>query len=348
MPEIITRGHICEAEANIVDHPTGSGNKKRIDLIEKRAVHSNYLILPTKFTHTKTVKIYGYVILFIIKCRRKAKVPFSGSLLYEGVLQFDVFQVQHAVGSEEEEFQLRLTEERTVGEINLCHFFHASLRVSPDHTTVDRCMNLALLYLFRKASGEVREFNSVGYIKKHMIEQEDILLSRNRMTTGLDYVHTGELNINLGSLGIKVQAPVIDRFSPLAYSIGQHVHWKLAPHRGVETQNRISLEHVSIIQSMSLFKELSEECIRCRMRRKKLLEAKMGPIKPEQVTIAPPFWACLIDLFGPYQVYVPGFERQTRNRKVLDCQAWILAVVCPTTILVNLQVVEKNGCWRYR
>ena len=124
-----------------------------------------------------------------------------------------------------------------------------------------------------------------------MIEQEDILLSRNRMTTGLDYVHTGELNINLGSLGIKVQAPVIDRFSPLAYSIGQHVHWKLAPHRGVETQNRISLEHVSIIQSMSLFKELSEECIRC-LRSHRLLKGNLNLNNFVQTmrSLSPRYW----------------------------------------------------------
>ena len=134
------------------------------------------------------------------------------------------------------------------------------------------------------------------------------------MVAGLDFTQTSELNINLGSLGIKFQAPCLDRYSPLSYSIGQHVHWKLAPHRGMETHNRISLEHVHIMQGMSLYRELSQECIRCNMRRKKFLEVRMGGVKSEQLIVAPPFWACQIDLFGPYKTFVPGYERQTRKQ----------------------------------
>ena len=77
------------------------------------------------------------------------------------------------------------------------------------------------------------------------------------------------------------------------------------------------------------------------MRRKRYIEAEMGGLKSEQFIIAPPFWVSQIDLFGPYQTFVPGFERQTRNRKMLECQVWVLAIVCPTSRLVNLQVVEK-------
>ena len=66
----------------------------------------------------------------------------------------------------------------------------------------------------------MKEFNSAEVIKKHMIEKDGILLSKKRMVAELDY------------------APCLDRCSPLSYSIGQHVPWKLAPHRGVETHNR--------------------------------------------------------------------------------------------------------------
>ena len=74
------------------------------------------------------------------------------------------------------------------------------------------------------------------------------------------------------------------------------------------------MEHVHIMQGMSLYRELSQECIRCNMRRKKFLEVRMGGVKPEQLIVAPPFWACQIDLFGPYKTFVPGYERQTRKQ----------------------------------
>ena len=110
----------------------------------------------------------------------------------------------------------------------------------------------------------------------------------------------------------------------------------------MEAHNRISLEHVHIMQGMSLHKEISLESIRCKMRRKKFLEVKMGGLKTEQLIAAPPSWACQVDLFGPYETFLPGHEKQMRNKQMLECQVWISAVVCPTRRLVNLQVVEKK------
>ena len=128
--------------------------------------------------------------------------------------------------------------------------------------STDEYISMALKYLFRKGTAEVKEFN------------DGILYSKNRAVAELDCIHTSELNINLGSLGIKFHAPYLDRYSPLSYLIAQHVHQKLAPHQGVETQSRISLEQVHIMQGMCLYKEILQECIRCNMRRKKFLEAK--------------------------------------------------------------------------
>ena len=296
---------------------------------------SQYLLLPTKFTFSKVVRIYSIICCFVSKARKNRKM--LGSLLCESKLSFSVF-FSTAESNLVSYFAKWILHNHGSQELFLS--FHVDRAIDPVET--DKYVNMALLYLFRKASLEVRKFNSDSVIKKHMIEKDDILLSKSRMVAGLDYVHTGELNLNLGSLGLKVNSPVVDRFSPLAYSIAQHVHWELAPHRGMEMHNRISLEHVYILQSMSLYKELSLECIRCNMRRKRFIEAEMGGVRPEQLTVAPPFWSCQIDLFGPYRIFVPGYERQTRNRKMLDCQVWILAIVCPTTRLVNLQVVEKT------
>ena len=66
--------------------------------------------------------------------------------------------------------------------------------------STDKYANMALKYLFRKGTTEVKEFNSAEVIKKHIIEKDGILLSKNRMVAEHDYTHTSELNINLGSL----------------------------------------------------------------------------------------------------------------------------------------------------
>ena len=49
------------------------------------------------------------------------------------------------------------------------------------------------------------------------------------------------------------------------------------------------------------------------------------------------------DLLCPINVYVPGFERNTRNRKVLEAKVYIMTFVCPTTKNINLQVIETKS-----
>ena len=78
------------------------------------------------------------------------------------------------------------------------------------------------------------------------------------------------------------------------------------------------------------------------MRRGKFIRASLGPISDKQLIIAPPFYACQIDLCGPFRVFVPGFEKETRSSKVKESKVWILVAVCVVTSTVNLQVCEMK------
>ena len=68
----------------------------------------------------------------------------------------------------------------------------------------------------------------------------------------------------------------------------------------------------------------------------------MGPHTQAALTIAPAFYTTMLDLMGPFYVYVPGFEARTRNRKVLEAKVWVAVFCCPTTRNINLQVIEKS------
>ena len=76
------------------------------------------------------------------------------------------------------------------------------------------------------------------------------------------------------------------------------------------------------------------------------MEVSMGPVSQHQITVAPPMWAAQVDLFGPCTVYVPGYERETRGRKALATEVHVMVFACPSTRLVNLQVIEGKdvGC----
>ena len=92
-------------------------------------------------------------------------------------------------------------------------------------------------------------------------------------------IESGGLNLgDLGEFGINVKVPVLDRFSPLSYSIADHVHWKLTKHRGMETCSRKSLEKVHILQGPALYRGIGEECIIWQKKLKHFIEVSMGPV----------------------------------------------------------------------
>jgi hypothetical protein len=80
-----------------------------------------------------------------------------------------------------------------------------------------------------------------------------VLLSTGRLLDDMNFKETGEVPfLDLGSMGVRVNLPLLERYSPLSYSVVDHVHLDLAKHRGIETCNRISLENVCILQGPTL------------------------------------------------------------------------------------------------
>ena len=69
----------------------------------------------------------------------------------------------------------------------------------------------------------------------------------------------------------------------------------------------------------------------------------MGSISDTQLMIAPAFWVCQLDIFGPCRVYVPGRSLPTRGRSAEEVNVYVLMAVCPTTKACNMQVIENKG-----
>ena len=330
--EVLTRGHTA-ATTTI----------NRIEKIHQRAKLADYLVLPTKYKFLTTVRIYGYIMCFIIKARKGRKM--LGEWLREARLWFSTFSCD-IVTNENSSFIKVLTTlkpDTMPEQSNVLRKFTIKQLVLNSSDDQKQCLlsnstiNLALLYLYRKGSIEVKHFTNKKMLNKIAYEADGILLSKGRLLDGMNFSETGEFgDFNLGTLGVKVNIPVLERYSPLSYSIAQHVHWNVGRHRGIETTNRLSLEQVSIMQGMTLYREIASECIRCHMKRKKVIDVPMGPVAEEQLVIAPPFYITMVDLFGPLRSFVPGHERVTRGRRELETQLHVLVAVCITTKAFNL------------
>ena len=211
----------------------------------------------------------------------------------------------------------------------------------------DDDISRSLEYLYKKGTEEVIKFNKPELVRKISIEKDGVLYSKSRILNNQRFQIAGGLeNKNIlgqGEFGINVKTPVLDRFSPLSYSVGDYIHRKISKHGGYETCLRDSLNVCFIIQGMSLFRELGDDCTKCAKLRRKYLDISEGPIADEQLIVAPPFWVAMVDIFGPCYIYVPGHSMKTRNRKVVDVKCYVLVFVCPTTKMTNLQVIESKS-----
>ena len=209
----------------------------------------------------------------------------------------------------------------------------------------DEDVSLALQYWYRVGSREVSKFNKKEFIEKATVEKDGILFCKSRIMDGQRFIITGGFTEeNLGNeIQLNLMTPMLDRYSPIAYSIASFIHNQVGKHAGYETCYRLSLGFCHIIQGASLFREIAEECAKCKMRRRKHIEAVMGPVSGHQLTISPPFYAAFCDLYGPLDIFVPGHEKETRNRKVVRAKVHIMCFVCPVSKLINLQVIESKS-----
>ena len=309
-PEILVRGHVA--------------NQERVDKIKDRAAHSNYILQPSKFPFDKVVRITSYVYKFIRMCKFKRLQKVEKSYkMYSATFAGLCWGSEAAQAGAE-------TDDNN----------------KPKITFDDEDMSRALNYWYLKATGEVEKFVKPETVAKLGVKKDGVLFCRSRILDGQRFLEAGHFEAeSLGlEVGLSLMTPLVERFSPIAYSIAMFIHEKVGKHAGYETCLRLSLQYCHIIQGASLFKSISDECSKCKCIRKKYIEVAMGPVSQHQLSLTPAFHVAFCDLDGPYHTYVPGHERVTRNKKVITAKCYIMTFVCPVTKLTNLQVLEgKNS-----
>ena len=337
IPECLTRGHAV--------------NIQRIEEIEKRVQFSDYILPPVNVHWQKYIRIMTNVFKFITKCRRaalarrisKTDQNIQRELSFEDLLEAEkqdlftgtflanpISQSPNFLNDQDKAIVLNSRKTSNMSDVRTLEF-------------EAKCERILATYLLRKATAEARKFLSKSWIEKHSVLKDEILYSKNRILEGMEFKMTSGLdNINLDPLKINIKTPIIDRFSPLAYLITLNVHRNVSKHRGVELTYRMLLERVFIYHGHSLVKEITAECVKCRIMRKKFIEVETGAVGEHSLTIAPPMYSCQADLFGPIQVYAPGHHRDTRGRPPKEAKVWGMVFCCPVTRLVSALVVERK------
>ena len=210
----------------------------------------------------------------------------------------------------------------------------------------DKHLSAALEYLFSRATAEVKHFNDEKYIQKIAVEHNNILYSKTRLQESAELRIVGHLAdyMNLESFtGVNYKVPVLDPKSPLSFSIAHHLHYDKFKHRGAETTYRLSLKFCHIIQGRALLHRITEDCIFCKMKMKKYVEQMMSPLSDYQTCVSPVFYITMVDLWGPIQIYAPGYEKETRSSFKKPYNMYYMVFVCCATGTVNMQVLEGKN-----
>ena len=191
-------------------------------------------------------------------------------------------------------------------------------------------------YFFQKATKEIKHFlNTIKY-KKISMERDGILVHIGRILPTDSVSVLGNLTNAMKDLKSSTFCdPLVDRFSPVAISIVNEVHWhhSTAKHSGNETTWRHVLQKAYIIDGKSLVKDIRSSCHRCRYILKKTINVEMGPLSMDNLCIAPPFFITQTDLAGPFQAFSQHHKRTT-------VKIWFLVFCCSTTTCINIKVME--------
>ena len=166
------------------------------------------------------------------------------------------------------------------------------------------------------------------------IEHEGILYSGGRLST-LDHITTVEdLNSVIKPFyqELRFLSPVALITNPIVYSLLLYLHISLN-HCGIEklVSNMHKLLYVEKLRPLA--RKIRIDCTMCRIKLLKGYRLMIQDQSRFSYTIAPPFYACQIDIISKFKAY----DINVRS----SCYCHILILVCCLTQAVSLHVMES-------
>ena len=153
-------------------------------------------------------------------------------------------------------------------------------------------------YFFRKATEEVKHFNKPTDYQDCTLEREGILYYQSRI---LDGQVIEDYDGILGDVRpLHFVRPVVDRYSPVAYSVMRHVHDRVAKHMNAAVMLRESREVCFVLRGRDLAIEIAKLCNHCKKKRAETAENQMGAQHPATLKVGAAFSTVQVDMAGPW------------------------------------------------
>ena len=210
----------------------------------------------------------------------------------------------------------------------------AAENTDPELDPFDSEYNLtkAANYFYSMATAEVKQFSKKSEWKNCQTKGDGILYYSSRVLEG--QVVDNHLGEGLDVKPLMYMNPLCDRYSPVSYSIMMYSHSIRARHRNVAETVRESRQIAFIIGGRDLAIEIRENCPFCKRYRASLLKRSMGKLHENRFIIAPAFFNCQVDIFGPLTAICEHNHRSS-------VKVWGLVFKCPTTGAVSVHCMQK-------
>ena len=187
-------------------------------------------------------------------------------------------------------------------------------------------------YFFSMGTKEVKQFCPRKDYKDCTIEKNGILYYTSRILDGQCIEDPEKVMLDLDPLSFV--RPVLERYSPVSYSVMLYAHGVTARHRNSTCTLRESRSIAFIFRGRDLAVEVREGCVACRRYRVRVVDVEMGNIHENRLTIAPAFYLVQVDLFGPYQAVC-----EHNHRSVVKCYGVVFKD--PSTSAVAIYMMQN-------
>ncbi len=104
-------------------------------------------------------------------------------------------------------------------------------------------------------------------------------------------------------------------------------------HEGVITTLHRSRRRVWIINGRAVADSIKAKCTECRLKEKKCMEQKMGPLPDHRAQVGAMFQLVAVDLFGPVE-----YQQHVKKRQVGI--GWGVVFVCTTTSALHVEFMD--------
>jgi hypothetical protein len=104
-------------------------------------------------------------------------------------------------------------------------------------------------------------------------------------------------------------------------------------HESIVSTLQRSRRRVWVTNGCALAESVRLQCTECRLKEKKCMEQRMGPLPDHRVEVGAIFQSVAVDLFGPIEY------QETVNKRQVG-KGWGVIVVCTTTSAVHIEFVD--------